>query len=46
MLSGHWVQDNSEVVAAKPVINFLPSRPYPTLSYQQAQWIITPVWPG
>lgn len=38
MLSGHWVQDNSEVVAAKPVINFLPSRPYPTLSYQQAQW--------
>lgn len=38
MLSGHWVQDNSQVVAAKPVINFLPSRAYPTLSYQQAQW--------
>lgn len=38
MLSGHWVQDNSEVITAKPVINFLPSRPYPVLSYQQAQW--------
>ncbi|RUT26506.1 TonB-dependent receptor [Asaia sp. W19] len=38
MLSGHWVQDDSEVVAAKPVVNFLPTRPYPTLTYQQAQW--------
>lgn len=38
MLGGHWVQDDSEVVAAKPVINFLPTRPYPALSYQQAQW--------
>ncbi|WP_246103730.1 TonB-dependent receptor [Swaminathania salitolerans] len=38
MLTGHWVQDDSQAIGVKPVINFLPSRPYPDLGYQQAAW--------
>ncbi|WP_246395679.1 TonB-dependent receptor [Gluconacetobacter tumulisoli] len=42
MLTGHWLQDNSEVVTGKPALNFLSSQFIPTLPYQQAEWDIQP----
>nr|WP_227003285.1 TonB-dependent receptor [Kozakia baliensis] len=42
LLSGHFVQDNSEVVTAVPVHRLIGSAPLPKLSHQQAEWSSRP----
>jgi iron complex outermembrane recepter protein len=42
--SAHWLQDDSQTVAVKPVLNSLPSKPYPSLPYQEANWSLKPAF--
>lgn len=44
MLTGHWTQDNSETTGLTPTVNFLPSRPVPTLGYRQTEWDYSPAF--
>ncbi|WP_246376959.1 TonB-dependent receptor [Gluconacetobacter aggeris] len=41
MLTGHWVQDDSNVIVGRPVKNVLPAFSNPMPSYQQANWNMT-----
>ncbi|MFT9014619.1 MAG: TonB-dependent receptor [Acetobacter sp.] len=38
MLTAHWMQDDSEVVAGRPVLALVANQPIPSLGYQQAEW--------
>ncbi|MEN3176726.1 TonB-dependent receptor [Gluconobacter sp. OJA] len=42
MLSGHFVQDNSEVVTGVPVYRLIGSQGLPSLGRQQAEWSLKP----
>lgn len=42
MLSSHWVQDDSQVVTGRPILNFLSSQTIPSLGFQQADWDLRP----
>ncbi|WP_342627111.1 TonB-dependent receptor plug domain-containing protein [Nguyenibacter vanlangensis] len=42
MLTGHWVQDDSQVVAGKPFLNVQPVGPSPNMGFYQAEWDLRP----
>ncbi|NVN29286.1 TonB-dependent receptor plug domain-containing protein [Endobacter medicaginis] len=41
-LTGHWVQDNSEVVTGKPFLNVQPVGTIPKMGFEQAVWDLRP----
>ncbi len=41
-LTGHWMQDDDQVVTGRPVLGFVASQPIPQLGYQQAEWSLRP----
>ncbi|MBB2185855.1 TonB-dependent receptor [Gluconacetobacter liquefaciens] len=42
MVTGHWMDDESETTLVRPVANFQPNEPYPILPYKQANWSMAP----
>ncbi|MBB2166789.1 TonB-dependent receptor plug domain-containing protein [Gluconacetobacter aggeris] len=42
MLTGHWVQDDSQVVTGKPFLNVQPVGPSPNMGFYQAEWDLRP----